>query len=474
MLLKTLFILTICLSTSVFSILIESSQDEENSCNFDDRRLAESVRFIRSKYSCRVYHVCAFYKQYTLTCAEGLYFDEDSDSCNYQEIVYCPLPEDEITDQENSSVIYVTNQYSKQNVSEINEIIESTTLFVENSDETLVNTELITEEITTNLPEITTEILTTTILPTSSRIPVTLADFNTYWLGPNDCIQGFEHKISHQENCGLFYQCTKDGQKLEKACPYPLQYDEMLNECRFYDLIDCGLRKQAKSLCDYQLSSTVPNTIPCEKYPSCKNLSDGLYPSNDCRHYFQCKDERTLRIYSCPKDKQTGVQLKFNFLTKRCDILENVSFNCGGYAIPIDIYTNKMVCPAQHLSKNGEQPSMETRDLYFSHPSECHLYITCDQQGNMSILECYNGTHFSPYYQSCVHPSVANCKKYNTMDETSANLSLKNLLFDSRVKSGLLKEKEELSSTTEIMTTIELLTTTVEMNLTNSSNSSVF
>lgn len=74
-------------------------------------------------------------------------------------------------------------------------------------------------------------------------------------------------------------------------------------------------------------------------YPSCKRLSDGLYPSSDCRHYYQCKDERTIRVLSCPKSKSTGAQLKFNFITKRCDDIENVSFNCGGYAIPIDIYS---------------------------------------------------------------------------------------------------------------------------------------
>jgi hypothetical protein len=78
--------------------------------------------------------------------------------------------------------------------------------------------------------------------------------------------------------------------------------------------------------------------MPCNLYPSCKNLSDGLYPFNDCRHYFQCKDERTLRTFSCPQNS-SGTSLKFNYITKRCDIIDNVSFNCGGFAIPIDVYS---------------------------------------------------------------------------------------------------------------------------------------
>lgn len=73
-------------------------------------------------------------------------------------------------------------------------------------------------------------------------------------------------------------------------------------------------------------------------YPSCKNLSDGLYPSNDCRNYYQCKDERTLRTFTCPQNKTTGVDLRFNIMTRRCDYIENVPFNCGGYAITVDIY----------------------------------------------------------------------------------------------------------------------------------------
>ena len=94
---------------------------------------------------------------------------------------------------------------------------------------------------------------------------------------------------------------------------------------------------------DYQLPSNETGDVnleECEQYPSCRNLSDGLYPTNDCRHYFQCKDERTLRIFSCPRNNTTGAQLKFNYLTKRCDYIENVDFRCGGYSIPINIYSN--------------------------------------------------------------------------------------------------------------------------------------
>ena len=67
-------------------------QEEENidyKCDFEDRKLAETVRFFRSPHSCRVYHICAFFKQYTLTCPPSLHFDEDLSACNLASSVNC-------------------------------------------------------------------------------------------------------------------------------------------------------------------------------------------------------------------------------------------------------------------------------------------------------------------------------------------------------------------------------------------------
>lgn len=75
-------------------------------------------------------------------------------------------------------------------------------------------------------------------------------------------------------------------------------------------------------------------------YPSCRNLSDGVYPDlmRDCRHYFQCKDERTLNTMYCPQNTTNG-GLKFNYYTKRCEDPMRVSYTCGGFSIPIDLYS---------------------------------------------------------------------------------------------------------------------------------------
>lgn len=251
------------------SYLIESPSGEEDACNFQDRRLSESVRLIRSKYNCRVFYICAFYKQYSLICAEGLYFDEDSNSCNYQEIVQCEVSSSDLKTQAYTSAFH--DQYqtlvNQTNETEINfydlnlnqtnfSINETEESFFSNysnqvsnlteidflkeiSNETITSTENI--EISTRIETSTSSIATTQIF----------TETNNWWHGPSECIEGFEHKLAHKENCALFFECTKTGKKIPKACPYPLQYDEMLNECRFYDLIECGRRKQAKDLCNF-------------------------------------------------------------------------------------------------------------------------------------------------------------------------------------------------------------------------------
>jgi hypothetical protein len=65
-----------------------------------------------------------------------------------------------------------------------------------------------------------------------------------------------------------------------------------------------------------------------------------------------------------------------------------------------------MKCPIMRSSTSDL--SYELKDIYYKHPTKCNLFIECDKE-NMTILECPNGTHFSPIYQSCVHPTLSNC-----------------------------------------------------------------
>ena len=72
---------------------------------------------------------------------------------------------------------------------------------------------------------------------------------SAWWMPPKDCVLGFEHKVAHETNCGLYHDCLINGHKVERACTYPMQYDVLFGECRPYDQVDCGKRQQAKDLC---------------------------------------------------------------------------------------------------------------------------------------------------------------------------------------------------------------------------------
>jgi hypothetical protein len=67
----------------------------------------------------------------------------------------------------------------------------------------------------------------------------------------------------------------------------------------------------------------------------------------------------------------------------------------------------------RYLGKSRSSFSLlEYKDLYFSHPTSCYLYLECNNLGEVKTYKCSNQTYFSPFYQMCVHPSIANCFKH--------------------------------------------------------------
>ena len=499
------------------SVIIETTYDQtDQQCDFYNETLTDKVWFVRSPYNCRVYHLCAFYKQFTLTCAEGLYFDENIDSCNFESLVSCQLNNNNLqlsdvknnqSDTSNTNYYYNIddsayldkNSYENSNDDvaseksgdtaklwpEIEKIILSTLIstksmpssYISTTPSTITSTKSTTtttittttktsattssstttttplthwynnpfspvtfllftyqnnpkypsskkysnvwpdknnvfynvkssnysnsyvllnqqqqekneqEKSSFNLPSLFEEtnkqkdinkiygissaynqnlnreinklfdsLVQNTTIAVTSTVPSTSSTnlkidsvenqqnkLDAWWLAPKKCIPGFIHKMMHRENCALYYECNSNGSQIEKACPYPLLFDEFSNQCKSYNLVNCGKRKEAKHLCDYELSSlskiNTTTVKKCSSYPNCKNLIDGLYPTENCQNYFQCKNERTLRVLSCPFDRERNQSLRFNIMTRRCDYIENVPMNCGGYSIQIDIYS---------------------------------------------------------------------------------------------------------------------------------------
>lgn len=43
------------------------------------------------------------------------------------------------------------------------------------------------------------------------------------------------------------------------------------------------------------------------------------------------------------------------------------------------------------------------------YPPDCSMYISCSQAGEMEILSCPEGEHFSPTEFKCMDPELAGC-----------------------------------------------------------------
>jgi hypothetical protein len=328
----------------------------EYKCNFSDS-MNRRLKFVRDPHDCRVFHICAFNKQFTHECLQGFYFDTLINACNPEHQVDC----------ENK---YKTKESYVQ-LDSYKEIVNDRELY-DNHEE---STEPIVAETTAEMA----------------------IDQVYEWIGPSECIKGFSHRIPHPQNCGKYFECLPSGEKIEYSCTYPMQFDEYYYDCRDYGLVDCGKREEAKDMCDYRPSRPSINSIPCHLYPSCKGLKDDLYPDmiRDCRHYFQCKDERTLFTTFCPQNSTFG-GLKFNAYTKKCDSPLRVSYTCGGFSIPIDLKTGEMQCPLNSMIN------------FYAHPSECNVYLSC-LNGKLATMQCPNGLFFSGKYQKCVEASMSEC-----------------------------------------------------------------
>lgn len=116
--LTCVFLLIFLIRVKSSSILIETPEDSgDYKCEFTNRSISETIRFVRSPYSCRVYHICAYYKQYSLTCPEGLFFDEELDACNFESLVECQIANEPIsTTIETSSNTAHTNLFESVEV----------------------------------------------------------------------------------------------------------------------------------------------------------------------------------------------------------------------------------------------------------------------------------------------------------------------------------------------------------------------
>ena len=96
---------------SFYSIFIVNAYKCNFSININDSKL---IRFERDPLDCRVFHICAFNRTYTLACVKGYYFDSIKNICNFENLVDCNAPPD--------TLVFETFNNNESNVSSIENV----------------------------------------------------------------------------------------------------------------------------------------------------------------------------------------------------------------------------------------------------------------------------------------------------------------------------------------------------------------
>jgi hypothetical protein len=120
----------------IFSISTATAYKCNFTINIDEAKL---IRFERDPLDCRVFHICAFNRTYTLSCVKGYYFDSTKNICNYANLVDCNIPENVIAEIITNDTIS-SNETDNVRVGEVSSIIyessiEENEIFDETSEE---------------------------------------------------------------------------------------------------------------------------------------------------------------------------------------------------------------------------------------------------------------------------------------------------------------------------------------------------
>ncbi|KAL5013292.1 hypothetical protein ScPMuIL_007562 [Solemya velum] len=129
------------------------------------------------------------------------------------------------------------------------------------------------------------------------------------------CSRYSKSPLPDSYNCAKFHSCVEgeNGDVLPerelKECPYPLLYDSDRKQCNLPETVKCGQRYIPKDPCEYSHNqcSRSANCIPCSvRFPSCRNLADGLntWRSKEWSpHFVVCREGRVVYQGMC---SQTG------------------------------------------------------------------------------------------------------------------------------------------------------------------------
>ncbi|CAF1473477.1 unnamed protein product [Adineta steineri] len=125
----------------------------------------------------------------------------------------------------------------------------------------------------------------------------------------------------NHENCAWFsvQLSTTSNLTYHYSCLYPFLFDLESKECKHYSQVQCNQRFEPKDACDYhhpQIHSSIDER-PCWLIPSCRNKTNGFHGNQlqECSSYYECKDERFLKLTTCPKNMHFSDKSKTCLIT---------------------------------------------------------------------------------------------------------------------------------------------------------------
>lgn len=226
--------------------------------------------------------------------------------------------------------------------------------------------------------------------------------------GCNNCITRFPDP----QNCSLYYQC-ENGEKVSKACPEHLYYDNVNQICDFPNNVDCkqkckeGEKQQHECQCNkyyecingQQVLKTCPNgqyfdrkkkicveshTCPGQVDIGCIGTCSSFHSTEyllhkDCDKHCVCENGSPY-IVNCPK-KQV-----YNPKSQTCDWPENVA---------------NLTCDPFPCDSNSKED-------YLPHECHCDKYFVC-RNGMKYRENCGEGKYFDYEKEICVNINQVHC-----------------------------------------------------------------
>lgn len=226
--------------------------------------------------------------------------------------------------------------------------------------------------------------------------------------------------ISHPDNCEKYVLCV-GGTRIKRDCPPGFHFSRELRRCTSPDIAECEDKDKIEQCPDEGIKS-ISHPDNCEKYVLCvggtrikRNCAPGLHFSRSLRNCVQPEiAECEVQKLSCPKEDDWD---NIVFLPNKEDCTmyyvcfggDPIPLSCGNLHWSVD---DQACMPPEEAGcefGGGFEQCPDEGIKHISHPSSCEKYVLCIGGARIK-RNCAPGFHFSRDFRSCVQPEIANCE----------------------------------------------------------------